>query len=292
MDTTSLDSALAQSLKLSLPGKKTAQSGSVALSRNNLLYPAGSIGSEGHILNIPSELSALVRAVHNNDATIERVYTVVSDPAFPISPVVMKMLADHSTRTGIAIHYTIRDTSGKILFDSVDVRDTIPFYQMPDITLTSVTERVLGSAKAKLDRSSDTSLELQLRKWALEGCKRNFPTREGSSSYGAAVLTASGNIYYGGQYSAFDQWTGVHAEMGVLSNVLMDGARDITHLGIVSSKFVDTPCSPCGSCRQFIAEMSRAYDFSPTICLFASASEQFLSYTIEELLPVQWTSKR
>ena len=148
------------------------------------------------------------------------------------------------------------------------------------------------SGKTNLDRTSNISIEMQLRKWARIGCGNNFPTRDGASGYGAAVLTAAGNIYYGGQYSTFEHRLGVHAEMATLLNALMDGARDITHIGIASSKFVDTLCSPCGCCRQFIAEMSRTYDFSPGIYLFASGNEQFKLCSINELLPVQWTNRK
>lgn len=290
MDASALDSALKYSLELSLPGKKPATSGSVAVSKSGALYPAGLIGTESHIQNIPSELAALVRAVHANDVAVEQMHTIVTDPAILVSPVILKTLVDHSARTGIAIHYIIRDTAGHVLFEIADARDAVPYYQRTHAVLVSLADRILEPAKTKVERIGNS--ELQLRERALAGCMRNFLTRDGTSGYGAAVLTASGTIYFGGQYSSFDQWTGVHAEMGVLANALMDGARDITHIGIASSKFVDTPCSPCGCCRQFIAEMARAYNFSPTLCLFASGNEQFTSFTIDELLPVQWSSKK
>jgi cytidine deaminase len=292
MDASVIDSALAQSLELSLPGEKPAKSGSVAILRSGARYPAGAVSSENHLLDIPSELAALVRAIHNNDTTIEQVHTVVTDSTTSVSPLVLKILADHSARTGVAIHYTVRDTSGKILFDAADARDAIPFYRMPNSVLASVAQRTQESAKVSLDKNSKESTELQLRKWALAGRKRNFPTYEDASGYGAALLTASGEIYYGGQYSTFEHRLGIHAEMGVLINALMDGVRDITHIGVASSKFVGVPCSPCGCCRQFIAELSRAYNFSPKICLFASGNEKFISYTINELLPVQWSNKK
>jgi len=289
---TSLESSLVRSLELSLPENTTPSSGSVALSQSGAHYPAGTVGSKTHLLTIPSELAALARATHANDVLIEQMHTVVADPEEPVSPLVLKVLADHATRTGIPIRYTIRDLSGTILFAVDDARTAIPFYHQPGAVLASIEKRAVGSAKEVLEKAPGTSLEMQLRQRALLGRERNFPTRDGASRYGAALLTASGVIYYGGQYSTFEHRLGVHAEMGVLLNALMDGVRDITHLGVVSSKFVDTPCSLCGCCRQFIAELSRAYGFSPLLHLFASGNDRFTSHTIEDFLPLQWSNEK
>lgn len=292
MDTAALDSVLAQSLGLSLPPDRPGRSGSVAVSRSGALYPAGYVGSQTHLLDTPSELAALVRAVQHNDVHVEAVYTTVPDPSTPLSPLVVKLLIDHGARTGTPLRYYIRDISGKVLLESSDVRELLPWYPEPSTPLVSITGRVADSATGRLDPASDLPTEMQLREWALKGRTRNFPTYDAASGYGAAILTNTGDIYYGGQYSTFDHRLGVHAEMGVLINAIMDGARDITHIGIVSSKFPDTPCSPCGCCLQFVSEISRKYDFSPIFCLFASENEQYVTYTTSELLPAQWTNKK
>lgn len=292
MDTAALDSALANSLGLSLPPDKPGRSGSVAVSRSGALYPAGYVGSQTHLLDIPSELAALVRAVQHNDVHIEAVHTIVPDPATPLSPLVVKLLIDHGARTGTPLRYCVRDTSGAILFESRDVRELLPWYPEPSVALASVTERVADPATGRLDPASDLSTEMQLRAWALKGRTRNFPTYDAASGYGAAVLTGTGDIYYGGQYSTFDHRLGVHAEMGALVNAIMDGARDITHIGIASSKFPDTPCSSCGCCRQFVSEIARKHDLTPTFCLFASENEEYVAHAASELLPAQWTNKK
>lgn len=292
MDMAAIDSALAQSLELSLPHDMSVRTGSVAVSKSGALYSAGSVGSQTHLLDIPSELAALVRAVHHNDVHVAEVHTVVTDPVVSISPLTLKLLADHGTRTGTPIRYRVRDASGKPLFESADVRELLPWYRESRTLDVSLKERAAEPPKNRLDPASGRSTEMQLRAWALKGRERNFPTRDGASGYGAAVLTKAGDIYYGGQYSTFDHRLGVHAEMGVLLNALMDGARDITRIGVACSKFPDTPCSPCGCCRQFVSELARAYDFSAIFCLFASENEQYVSYSAPELLPVQWTNKK
>ncbi|MEA2701766.1 MAG: cytidine deaminase [Candidatus Parcubacteria bacterium] len=292
MDAPAVDSALARSLELSLPPGTQAVTGSVAVSRDGTCYSAGSVGSQTHLLDIPSELAALVRAVQHNDVHIKEVRTVTTDPLASVSPLVLKILADHGTRIGTAMRYVVQDTSGKILFESADVRELLPWYTEPGTALASLMQRTAGPAKSRLDEASGLSIELQLRSWALRGRERNFPTYDAASGYGAAVLTKTGDIYYGGQYSTYEHRLGVHAEMGVLLNALMDGVRDITHIGVASSKFPDTPCSPCGCCRQLMAELSLKCGLSPVVYLFASENEEFALYTLDELLPAQWTNKK
>ena len=253
---------------------------STAVSESGQRYAAGRVASQTHLLDIPSELAALVRATHANDYRITEVSTLTEKFTSP-PPIVLKILIDHSARTGVPIRYTISDASG-LRFEISDVHQALPTYTSPLPLLTSLTMRPLSTSKRTLDASA--KVETQLRDAALAGCTRNFPVRDGASGYGAAVLTKDGTIYFGGQYSDPSQRLGVHAEMAVLISALADGAKEITHLGIVSSKFKDIPCSPCGSCRQFIAELGG----SPMVYLFASGNETFETYSIEDLLPRQY----
>lgn len=292
MDAPALTALLTEALGRSLGNSKYGlQSGSVALSESGKTYSAGMLASQTHLLDIPSELAALVRATHANDVRITEMHTLIDTPQ-PVSPVVLKLLVDHSVRTGLPIRYTIRTTHGEIFFDTADVRVALPWYTPHQARLSSLELREPSVARTKLDTESRLSPKLQLRTWALQGRDRNFPTRDGASSYGAAVLTSTGTMYFGGQYSTFEHRLGVHAEMGVLLDALMDGARDVTHIGVVSSKHTDTPCSPCGCCRQLVAEMSHRFGFSPEFVLFASETETYATSTVDELLPLQWSNLR
>ncbi len=286
-----ITSAAAEALQLSLPAA-AARSGSVAVSERGARYAAGYVRSKTHVLDIPSEVAALVLAVHHGDPSIVHMETVMADSKEPISPLVAKVLIDHTARTGKTISYRVTDPSGIEILNVPDAHELLPWYASPGVVSPSLSSREITSAKGVLDRNSGTSVEMQMRAFALAGRDRNFPTREGASGYGASVLTAEGTIYYGGQYSTFEHRLMVHAEMGVLLHALMDGARDITYIGIASSKHPDTPCSPCGPCRQFVAEFSSVYGFSPTFLLFASENEEFVAHTLDELLPVQWTNKK
>ncbi|MEJ0053647.1 MAG: hypothetical protein WDN10_02885 [bacterium] len=291
-DITSLTRALELSISTAPPQKQHAVTASVAYSRSGASYPAGTVSSQTHILDLPSELAALVRATHHGDYPITEVHTMAVDPATPVSPLALKALADHTARTGTAIRYAVFDMDGNILFSVDDARNALPFYRMPEHLLSAATDPTRIVALPQAREVAGESIESQLRRLSLAGTTLNFPTRDGASGYGAAVRTKDGTFYYGGQYSSFDKRLGIHAEVAVLVNALMSGASDITHLGIISSKATDTPCNPCGCCRQFISELARARTFEPQIWCFASATEQANSYAIDELLPSVWTNRR
>lgn len=288
---TALPDALTRALALSIDTrglkKGSARSGSIATSRSGETYAAGSVASQTHLLDIPSELAALVRATHHQDYAITSVDTMVSDPGVPVSPLALKILADHAARTGVPIRYALYAPDGRELFTVADAQSALPFYRSGRHALTTLAKE---ASRPTAMVAADENVESQLKKCAFAGMTRNFPTREGASGYGAAVLAGDDTIYFGGQYSTFEERLGVHAEMGVLLHALMSGVRDISHMGIVSSKFPDTSVAPCGACRQFIAEVCQLYGMTPAIWCFASVSDAHTSHSVAELLPAAWSS--
>ena len=132
----------------------------------------------------------------------------------------------------------------------------------------------------------------ELKKYAILGVTRNFPQYDSASGYGTAILTKSGKIYFGGQYSSFDHRLGFHSEMTTIISSLMDGENDITHLGIVSTKYKDSPCDCCGICRQFISEMAVRYDWNLKIFNFALDTDDCRENSIKDYLPSQWSNKK
>jgi cytidine deaminase len=64
---------------------------------------------------------------------------------------------------------------------------------------------------------------------------RAFLTSVGGTAYGAAVLTASGNIYKAGQYSSFNHVTNVHAEHVALVLATMGDDPDVLALAVAST---------------------------------------------------------
>ena len=100
---------------------------------------------------------------------------------------------------------------------------------------------------------------------------------------GAAILSSSGNFYAGCNVENISYPVGSCAEQSAISAMISSGDKNISTILIYAdSKELITPC---GACRQRIAEFS-----SPkTIVLLADASGIRKSLTIRELLPLSFS---
>lgn len=267
------------------------RSASIAYSHSGEKYTTGSVESDSHLLDIPSEQAALVLSVHRNDFAVHRIATITEGGGgVLVSPLTLKIVIDHARRTGIPISYAIFNQEGAILFETKNVGALCSFYEPPVKPLGKIQDSKPNTNRATWD-SVENSLKDALKRYAVLGCERNFPTRDSASGYGAAIATKNGMIYFGGQYSSFEKRTGLHAEMAVITAALMDGVTDFAAIGIVSSKHADVPCTPCGCCRQFMAELFRKYASNPRVYCFAKESDVFAEYTIEQLIPDAWTAR-
>lgn len=277
--------------------KKSRQDGfgntiTAAISKSGALYIGGKIESDTNLLDITSEQSAIVKAVQNKDYAIRHIVTLSELKKPIVSPIVLKMLVDFGRRTGKKIAYTVVTKNGKIIWETKNVEKALPFYSSPQVKLTLKPTKN-GVAQKNWGRiNTHDKIAVTLKNYALKGLKLAFTTYDGASCYGVSVVTGDGKIYYGGQYSAPDKRNGLHAEMAVLTGVLMDGNRDITHIAIVSDKFIDKPCAVCGPCRQFMNELSNRFDWKLHIYSFAKEKNIYTISTIEKLLPDSWQSKK
>ncbi len=261
---------------------------SIAYSLSGRSYVGGIIESDTNLLHISSEQSALTCAMHHNDFKVNHVVTLFAQRDTPISPITLKTLVDWGIRTREKIRYTVIDQKGKILFETGDVQKSLPFYHPAPITLSKVASTEISEPRTVLKRVTP----MLLKQYALEGLLRNFPTYDSASGYGAAIVTKKGEVYFGGQYSSLEKRTGLHAEMAVVAGALMSGLTDITHLGLVSSKFKDEPCTMCGCCRQFLAELSEKQGWKLKLLCFAKDTPDYRLMNITELLPEKWSSKQ
>ena len=71
---------------------------------------------------------------------------------------------------------------------------------------------------------------------------------------GAAVLCSSGNIYGGCNVENAAYPATICAERNALSSAIAAGDRDIVRIVVVADS--PRPVSPCGMCRQVIAELA------------------------------------
>ena len=94
---------------------------------------------------------------------------------------------------------------------------------------------------------------------------------------GAAVLGASGEIYGGCNIENASFSVTNCAERTAIFNAISSGEEDLLAIAVVAEGL--NPVSPCGACRQVIAEFN-----SPHI-LMANLADEVKEMTLEELLP-------
>src|SRR4051812_14472602 len=118
---------LKKTLSLCIEKKEGEGTSSIAYGKNTF-YASGSLASDTNSLNVTSEQAALIISSLNKDYTIHTVVTLVNTDHPSVSPVVLKILIDHSMRTGIPIKYKIINHDNKVLFETEDASLLLPFY--------------------------------------------------------------------------------------------------------------------------------------------------------------------
>lgn len=96
---------------------------------------------------------------------------------------------------------------------------------------------------------------------------------------GAALRTTDGRIYAGCNIEVISFPEGWCAETTMLSHFVMDGGGEIAEILVLAEKL--EKCSPCGGCRQRLAEFAGA-DVPLHLC---DQSGVVQTVTMRELLP-------
>ena len=94
---------------------------------------------------------------------------------------------------------------------------------------------------------------------------------------GAALLTASGKIYDGVNIENAAFPAGICAERVAMFIAVSEGERDFTFLVVMT----DNGGSPCGSCRQVMAE----FGLSTRVLIVDTNGKTHIDTTVEGLLP-------
>lgn len=105
---------------------------------------------------------------------------------------------------------------------------------------------------------------------------------------GAALLTKSGRLYTGCNIENSSYTPTVCAERTAVFKAVSEGESDFAVIAVVGGK-EENPlefCSPCGVCRQVLAEFC-GEDFR----ILLGNPEKFQSYTVDEILPFSFTKK-
>lgn len=98
---------------------------------------------------------------------------------------------------------------------------------------------------------------------------------------GAAVLTKSGKIYSGCNIENASYGLTNCAERTAIFKAVSDGERELTALAVVAD--TECPVSPCGACRQVIAE------FKIDTIIMANMHNDVKTVKWQELLPYSFS---
>jgi len=98
---------------------------------------------------------------------------------------------------------------------------------------------------------------------------------------GAAVLTKNGKIYSGCNIENASYGITNCAERTAIFKAVSEGERDLTALVVVAD--TEGPVSPCGACRQVIAE------FKIDTIIMANLHNDIKTVTWQELLPYSFS---
>ncbi|MBK0328528.1 cytidine deaminase [Rhodobacteraceae bacterium F11138] len=96
---------------------------------------------------------------------------------------------------------------------------------------------------------------------------------------GAALRTAGGTIHVGCNVENVAYPEGTCAEAGAIAAMVAAGERELAAIYVIADS--PTPVSPCGGCRQKLAEFGKG-DTRVTMATTAGAEE---TMTLAELLP-------
>lgn len=129
---------------------------------------------------------------------------------------------------------------------------------------------------------SDTEEKVLIQQ-ALEARKMAYAPYSGYA-VGAALLTADGRRYLGGNIENASYGATNCAERTAFFKAVSDGVRDFAAIAIVGGKIGETLVEyayPCGICRQVMQEFCRD-DF---VIYVVKSEQDYRSYTLKELLP-------
>ncbi|MBU5455951.1 cytidine deaminase [Caproiciproducens sp. MSJ-32] len=110
---------------------------------------------------------------------------------------------------------------------------------------------------------------------------------------GAALLCADGTVFTGCNIENAAYTPTNCAERTAFFKAISEGHKDFTAIAIVGNKNgveqgEGDYCAPCAVCRQVMAEFCDLKTFKVII---AKSTEDYLEYTLGELLPLAFTGK-
>ena len=96
---------------------------------------------------------------------------------------------------------------------------------------------------------------------------------------GAAIKAKNGSVFSGCNVENAAYPEGTCAEAGAIAAMIASGQREIIEVVVAADS--QTPVTPCGGCRQKLAEFSN----SNVIVIFSNLNGEVGRMTVEQLLP-------
>ena len=104
---------------------------------------------------------------------------------------------------------------------------------------------------------------------------------------GAAVVTKDGKVFLGANVENSSYPLCMCAERNALYNAYMHGYKKDDFVALALIADTDTPCSPCGACRQVISEL-----FPENAPIYMAAiNGKVKETTVKELIPFAFSKK-
>lgn len=99
---------------------------------------------------------------------------------------------------------------------------------------------------------------------------------------GAAIVDEQGRIHIGCNVENAAYPLGACAETSAIGSMVSQGGAKIIRMAIVGGRDEIEPCTPCGGCRQAIAEFAA----DETTILLIDERGDIHGYTVAEMLPL------
>lgn len=114
---------------------------------------------------------------------------------------------------------------------------------------------------------------------AAQDVRENAHAPYSNFKVGAAIRTADGRVFTGCNVENVAYPEGTCAEAGAIAAMIAAGAREIAEVIVLADSPV--PITPCGGCRQKLAEFARP----DTPVIMAGLQGELARMTVAELLP-------
>ncbi|MDB4229057.1 cytidine deaminase [Paracoccaceae bacterium] len=121
-------------------------------------------------------------------------------------------------------------------------------------------------------------VKMDLIKKAIE-VRKNAYAPYSNFLVGAAIKAKNGSVFSGCNVENAAYPEGTCAEAGAIAAMIASGQREIIEVVVAADS--QTPVTPCGGCRQKLAEFSN----SNVIVIFSNLNGEVGRMTLEQLLP-------